>query len=116
MAKIFVYSISQDGEVRDTTADPSKQTGLLAGSKALDTLEKLINSAENYFHPSNNGPWTTSVSAPHHMARKDTQATLVDGVRSTPMRRIHREMERAGSFILHRPRGQCLLGVQSLDC
>jgi Proteasome-substrate-size regulator, mid region len=87
MAKIFVYSISQDGEVRDATAEASNQTGLLAGSKALDTLDKLINSAENYFHPSNSGPWTTSVGIliPFLEPSKLT-GILVDRVYPTPLR------------------------------
>lgn len=62
MAKIFVYSISLDSEVYDPSADTSKQIGFIAGSRALDSLEKLIKSAESYFHPSNTGPWTQSVS------------------------------------------------------
>jgi hypothetical protein len=34
----------------------------LAGSKALDSLQKLIASTESFFHPSNSGSWTTDVS------------------------------------------------------
>ncbi|EFI28574.1 hypothetical protein CC1G_13601 [Coprinopsis cinerea okayama7 len=63
VAKIFVYSMRVDGEVRDTSAEASKQTGYLAGSKALSSLEKLINSSESYFHPSNTGPWTLSLTS-----------------------------------------------------
>ena len=33
----------------------------LAGSKALDSLAKLIASIESFFHPSNSGSWTADV-------------------------------------------------------
>ncbi|KAL0950828.1 hypothetical protein HGRIS_007590 [Hohenbuehelia grisea] len=35
----------------------------LAGSKALDSLARLIASTESFFHPSNSGAWTTDLSA-----------------------------------------------------
>jgi proteasome activator subunit 4 len=35
----------------------------LAGSKALDSLARLIASTESFFHPSNGGAWTSDVSA-----------------------------------------------------
>lgn len=34
----------------------------LAGSKALDSLARLIASTESFFHPSNSGSWTADVS------------------------------------------------------
>lgn len=33
----------------------------LAGSKALDSLSKLIASTEGFFHPTNSGSWTNDV-------------------------------------------------------
>ena len=33
----------------------------LAGSKALDSLAKLIASTEGFFHPTNSGSWTNDV-------------------------------------------------------
>ncbi|KAK0456353.1 hypothetical protein EV421DRAFT_1699087 [Armillaria borealis] len=42
---------------------PSKGKTYLAGSKALDSLAKLIASTESFFHPSNSGAWTTDLSA-----------------------------------------------------
>ena len=36
--------------------------GYLAGSQALDSLDKLVTSTETYFHPSNAGAWTVLVS------------------------------------------------------
>jgi proteasome activator subunit 4 len=67
LAKIFVYSISVDGEVRIPTPPLQdeklpKSAGFVAGSKALDTLDKLITCTESFFHPSNSGPWTALVS------------------------------------------------------
>lgn len=57
--------MSVDGEVRVPTPSPNgrlpKQSGFLAGSKALDTLDKLITCTESFFHPSNSGPWTALV-------------------------------------------------------
>jgi proteasome activator subunit 4 len=38
-----------------------QQGGFLAGSKALDSLDKLITSTESFFHPSNSGSWTAGV-------------------------------------------------------
>ena len=34
----------------------------LAGSKALDSLAKMIASCEGFFHPTNSGTWTSDVS------------------------------------------------------
>jgi proteasome activator subunit 4 len=33
----------------------------LAGSKALDSLARMIASTEQFFHPSNSGSWTADV-------------------------------------------------------
>jgi proteasome activator subunit 4 len=39
----------------------------LAGSKALDSLSKLIATTEGFFHPSNSGAWTADVGVcPRH--------------------------------------------------
>jgi hypothetical protein len=40
---------------------PSRQVGYLAGSKALESLDKFITSTESFFHPSNYGLWSLSV-------------------------------------------------------
>jgi proteasome activator subunit 4 len=58
-----------DGPARDSaTATPrnvdgklQQPTGFIAGSKALDALDRLITSTETFFHPSNSGPFTISV-------------------------------------------------------
>ena len=64
LAKIIVYSIALDGPIRDSDdASAAQPNGFLAGSRALDSLDKLITSTESYFHPSNSGHWTFSVGS-----------------------------------------------------
>ncbi|KAJ7666470.1 hypothetical protein B0H17DRAFT_1162570 [Mycena rosella] len=55
LAKMLVYSMAVDGPAHGKLAQP---TGFVAGSKALDTLDRLITSTESFFHPSNSGPYT----------------------------------------------------------
>ncbi|EIN13635.1 hypothetical protein PUNSTDRAFT_94829 [Punctularia strigosozonata HHB-11173 SS5] len=69
LAKLFVYSMAVDGPIRDAPGTPgpgqfnaSSQSGYLAGSKALDSLDRLITSTESFFHPSNSGPWTLALT------------------------------------------------------
>lgn len=60
LAKLFIYSMSLDSPVRgENLSDPN--AGCLAGSQALDSLDKLVTSTESYFHPSNAGHWTVAV-------------------------------------------------------
>lgn len=54
---LLVYSMAVDGPVRDQDST----TGLVAGSRALDSLDRLITSVESFFHPSNAGQWTLLV-------------------------------------------------------
>ena len=70
IAKLLVYSMRLDGDVRENKpsngglqgrALPQK-SGFVAGSHALDSLDQIITSTESFFHPSNNGAWTASVS------------------------------------------------------
>ncbi|KAG9009627.1 hypothetical protein FRB90_008255, partial [Tulasnella sp. 427] len=63
LAQIIVYSMSVDGAIRPsdgeaTKFDASAEKTFLAGSKALDSLDRLITSVETFFHPSNFGAWT----------------------------------------------------------
>lgn len=41
---------------------PAKSSTYLGGSRALDSLARMIASTESFFHPSNSGSWTTDVS------------------------------------------------------
>lgn len=50
--------MATDGDVRGE----KNQKGYIAGSRALDSLDRLITSTESFFHPSNSGPWTNTVS------------------------------------------------------
>lgn len=62
LAKIIVYSMALDGPIRDGDDASTQQIGYLAGSRALDSLDRMITSTESYFHPSNAGHWTFLVS------------------------------------------------------
>ena len=91
LARLIVYSMTPDGPAIPpsgistlwtpgfVTPEPEKNFGdylsaplaqsggrakvktYLGGSKALDSLSRLIVSTENFFHPSNAGSWTTDV-------------------------------------------------------
>ncbi|GJE87739.1 proteasome-substrate-size regulator, mid region domain-containing protein [Phanerochaete sordida] len=68
LAKFFVYSMSLDGPIRHTSDTPADgastaESGYLAGSRALDSLDKLITSTETFFHPSNHGHWTLALTS-----------------------------------------------------
>jgi proteasome activator subunit 4 len=68
LAKLMVYSMAVDAPVRSEASPtpgerrfPSRQIGYLAGSKAMESLDKFITSTESFFHPSNFGLWSLSV-------------------------------------------------------
>lgn len=90
LARIIVYSMMYDGPPTPpsglstpwtpgfSTPEPGNNLGdylsaplgakgrnkvktYLAGSKALDSLARLIWSTESFFHPSNAGTWTSDV-------------------------------------------------------
>ncbi|KZT40114.1 hypothetical protein SISSUDRAFT_983884 [Sistotremastrum suecicum HHB10207 ss-3] len=79
LAKLIVYSMFRDGPVTpssgtatpfvpDIHSTPTLGTAntvrsYLAGSRALDSLARLVVSLENFFHPSNSGSWTSDLSA-----------------------------------------------------
>ncbi|KAF8971500.1 armadillo-type protein [Flammula alnicola] len=70
LARILVYSMALDGEIRAPTLPNVRtkdgklpqQSGYVAGSKAVDSLDRLITSIESFFHPSNTGLWTLSLT------------------------------------------------------
>ena len=55
-----------NGNLGDYLSSPIGKKGrmrktYLAGSRALDSLARLIVSTESFFHPSNSGTWTADV-------------------------------------------------------
>lgn len=69
-----------DGAIRSSpTATPGPSVeGYLAGSRALDSLERLLTSTESFFHPSNSGSWSQPVCSIHvlYLAHSKLQLTL----------------------------------------
>jgi proteasome activator subunit 4 len=59
----------RSGSAGDYLSSPLMKAGhfksqtYLAGSKALDSLAKMIASTESFFHPSNSGTWTADLTA-----------------------------------------------------
>lgn len=83
LAKIMVYSMAVDGPIRSEASPsrgegrfPSRQAGYLAGSKAMESLEKFITSTESFFHPSNSGLWSLSVRT-HIQPSSSTRSMLI---------------------------------------
>jgi len=99
-AKIFVYSMGVDGDVREVTpvdrmadAKLPKQAGFIAGSRAVDSLERMITSIESLFHPSNNGPWTLIVCHSLLLADIGTNRSAVDDFYPATEFGIHQALE-----------------------
>lgn len=68
LAQAFVYSMAEDGpRLSDVPSSGSQSngadSGFTAGSKALDSLARLIRSTESFFHPSNSGIWTIALTS-----------------------------------------------------
>lgn len=92
--------MSMDGEVREVSTAKVNvkngnvpQKGYIAGSKAVDSLDRLMTSIESFFHPSNSGTWTLAVSSQHmHMHMLLTIVFAVDNLYSKAERRFHQAM------------------------
>ncbi|KZT61232.1 hypothetical protein CALCODRAFT_447468 [Calocera cornea HHB12733] len=87
LCKIIVYSMAPDGPVKGASSASSGASGAatpngvltsgmpaslgagaankgyLGGSKALESLDRLITSTESFFHPSNAGIWTLDLTS-----------------------------------------------------
>ncbi|KZS93077.1 ARM repeat-containing protein [Sistotremastrum niveocremeum HHB9708] len=61
LARIIVYSMSVDGPIRKD--DLSQGEAFVAGSKAVHSLDMLITSTESFFHPSNHGAWSLTLTS-----------------------------------------------------
>ncbi|KAH7914507.1 hypothetical protein BJ138DRAFT_1143879 [Hygrophoropsis aurantiaca] len=93
-----------NGSVGDYLAVPlhkwgqSKSQTYLAGSKALDSLARLIASTEHFFHPTNSGNWTADLTAfikyVVYEFNKRWHEELEDDCRTPINRRLTRAMKR----------------------
>ncbi|KZP00936.1 ARM repeat-containing protein [Calocera viscosa TUFC12733] len=86
LCKIIVYSMAPDGPVKGASSTSgtsgagtpngiiangmpaslgagAANKGYLGGSKALESLDRLITSTESFFHPSNAGIWTVDLTS-----------------------------------------------------
>lgn len=123
LAKLFVYSMCLDGPVRGEVTAASQgssmsppPTGFLAGSRALDALDKLITSTESFFHPSNSGPWTLVLTLFLHRVTaefsKRWKEEQEQSCRTPITRRLTPDIRRAFVTILRTP---ALLAMFSKD-
>ncbi|KAG6910596.1 hypothetical protein DXG01_009547 [Tephrocybe rancida] len=75
----------QNSTVKEFLAAPlgekDKGRTYLAGSKALDSLARLIASTESFFHPSNSGAWTND----HRRLTKMMKRELVKSLRTVTL-------------------------------
>lgn len=66
LAQIFVGSMSVDslssGMTKESLSMQTTERHYLAGSRALDSLQRFMTSTETYFHPSNAGIWTVCLT------------------------------------------------------
>ncbi|KAI6153365.1 hypothetical protein BKA82DRAFT_3971276 [Pisolithus tinctorius] len=77
--------------------NPTQKT-YLAGSKALDSLARLVASTEHFFHPTNSGSWTSDLTAflkyLVYEFNKRWHEEQQEDCKTPPNRRLTREMRR----------------------
>lgn len=101
-----------DGEVREPVptnvrVKPGtlpRQKGYIAGSKAMDSLDRMVTSIESYFHPSNTGLWSLSVRVElTDMEKKFENLSIffvVDYLPSKTWRRIYKALDGGAARIM----------------
>lgn len=115
IAKLLVYSMRLDGDVRENKPSSGglqgralpRKSGFVAGSHALDSLDQIITSTESFFHPSNNGAWTASLTMfLHRLTSEFTKRWMEEELESckTPVaHRLTPSIRRSFVLILRTP-------------
>ncbi|TFK76811.1 hypothetical protein BDN72DRAFT_829977 [Pluteus cervinus] len=120
-ALILIFSMAIDGPVRESATSTPKgrlpeHTGYIAGSRSLESLDKLVTSTESFFHPSNSGPWTLALTTFIHRLTcefiRRVKEEELDTCKVPVTRRLTPSIRRAFVTILRTP---ALLAMFSKD-